>query len=253
MQSIVGSPSRWSSHFTLTYTGPSLSKPFGADAPNPLMQIPAPQVNMQGTVSVRYRVDPTTTISFGTGLMVYTPFTAATGWSVADPYLNFNKLLTTGDIHHYIVTGINLWTDDQYASQDGYRLGFNFSDESYYVFKWGLTVGVDFWASANTFAANGNYDETQQDAWFIGGGPYVEYAFSERVSLRSVLGIQGDHAVSSPGSLLVWENPYQTLGVGVQIVKKALYMYTYVMATPYSPNFSLQNTGLGFNIIANLF
>lgn len=252
MQSIVGSTSRWSAHFNLTYTGPSIATPLGANAPNPLHQVPVPLVQLAGTVSIRYRLDPASTLSFGTGLMVYTPLSHPTGWSASDPYVNYNRLFDTGPIHNYLTIGATAWTDNQYFTQDGYRFGFSLGDESYHVFHFGLTVGVDFWASANTFASGAQYDPTQQDFWYIGGGPYAEYAISDKVSLRSVLGVTGDHTEATPGNAVVWENPYQTLGVGVQIIKP-WYMYVYLIGSPYSGNFTSQNTGLGFNTIINLF
>lgn len=253
MQSLVGSSSRWSAHFNLTYTGPAIATPFGSNAPNPLHQVPEPLVELAGTVSARYRLDPESTLSFGTGVLVYTPITDPHGWSVSDPYLDYNRLITTGPIHNYVTVGGTVWTDNQYFTQDGYRFGFNLNDESYHVFKSGLTVGLDLWAALNTFASGQQrYNPGQQDYWYIGGGPYAEFAFSDTLSLRSVIGITGDHTEATPGNAVVWENPYQTLGVGVQVIKP-WYIYLYVIGTPYSGNLTSQNTGLGFNTIINLF
>lgn len=252
MQSLVGSSSRWSAHFNLTYTGPAIATPFGASAPNPLHQVPVPLVELAGTVAMRYRVDPESTFSFGTGLMVYTPFSNPTGWSVSDPYVDYNRLITTGPIHNYVTVGGTVWTDNQFFTQDGYRFGFSLNDESYHVFKCGLTTGLDLWAAVNTFAPGSQYNPSQQDSWYIGGGPYAEFAFSDTVSLRSVIGVTGDHTRATPGNAVVWENPYQTLGAGVQIIKP-WYIYLYVIGSPYSGDFTSQNTGLGFNTIINLF
>jgi hypothetical protein len=251
MQSIVGSGSRFSAHLNLTYNGAAIANPGGSIAPNLQNTIPAPTVNAQGTISLRYRLDEDTTISLGLGMELFTPFTNPSGFSASDPYMNFNRLFKFGPIHDYAQVGPILWTDYQAFTQDGYRFGLQLNNETYYVYK-RLTMGLALWSGLNFFAS-GDYDPGQQNQFFLGGGPYAEFALSERVNIRSVLGDQADHSMDPrQADVLAWENPYQTFGVGVQILK-SWYTYTYLIAAPYSGNFTAQNTGFGMTSIINLF
>ncbi len=251
MQSIVGSSSRWSGHLNFTYTGPAITNPFGGMAPNPLGQIPPPFVSTSGTISIRYRLDPASTISAGFGLQGVYPFSTLKTWDAADPYLNYNRMIDTGPVHNYVSIGPTWYTDPINAGMFGYLFGAGIVDESYHVFSFGLTAGVDIWVGANVFSP-GKYDMTQQDLWYLGGGPYLEYELTSWLNVRSVLGIQGDHTLATAGGAVHWEHPYQTLGLGIQILKP-WYVYTYVIGSPYSNNFVAQNVGLGFNTIINLF
>jgi hypothetical protein len=253
MKTLEGSTSRFSGQFNLTYSGSSISNPFSGDAPNPGNQVPRPLVTLSGTVSARYRIDEKTTIGLGTGLTTQTPFQGPKNTAVADPYADIARSYKLGPFQNRADFQATFWTNNQYSSQYGYRFGLTASNEIYYLFNFGLTVGLVLQVDYNIFASGAQYDSSQQTEYDFFGAPYFEFKLSRRFNLRSVIGNSFLHNRDLTGALSFYRPEiYQTFGVGISIVD-AVFVYPFVQFFPFSGNVTSQTSLIGFNTIINLF
>ena len=87
----AGSMSRYSAKLSFSYYGPPAGDLSNEKQPNPDGTIGNYNTAIGGSVGVRYRIDPTRTISFGTGLNVITPFQQLKRVDVRTPYVSFDK------------------------------------------------------------------------------------------------------------------------------------------------------------------
>ena len=253
MQTLEGSKSAWSGQFQLQYTGSSLNHPFSSEAPNPGHLVPPPLVTMAGTFSSRYRINDKTTAGIGTGITTQTPFQGPKNSTLADPYCDIARSFRLGILHSRFDAMYTQFTNHQYYNDYGYREGFTFVDESFVETSFHLTVGLALQMDANIFA-KGQYDESQQTVWDIAADPYFEYALTDTINLRSVVGIinyknkdlVGTDRFSHP-------KVYQTFGLGVAATR-SFYIYAFAQAFPYSQkHMAMDNTNFGFSTIINLF
>jgi hypothetical protein len=264
-KTLEGSKSPFSLQFNMTYSGSSINHPFSADVPNPGNQVPPPLATLSGTFSGRYRIDDKTTVGLGAGLTTYTPFEGPKNTSVSDPYVDIARSYKLGPIHNRADFQNTLWTDNQNNSL-GWRYGLTLTNEAFYEFPFGLTVGgllevdYNFFSGAAKYqgvippnvAANigtsGTFQENQMK-YDLYTDPYFEFALSDRVNLRSVIGIPWYHTESTVG-FLKGQSVYQTLGVGVQVIQP-WFIYVYVQAYPYQ-QLTSSSTTFGFNTIFNI-
>jgi hypothetical protein len=259
MKTLEGSKSPFSGQFNITYQGSSLSHPFSADAPNPGGFTPPPLVTMSGSVAVRYRIDKNTTMGVGTGVTTETPFQGPKDTTVSDPYMDIARSYMIGKVHNRADFQATFWTNDQYHNDLGYRVGLTATNESSHLFSFGLTVGFLLELDYNFFSGSAQYATTTATAGVLGNqvqwdlitDPFFEYALSEQVNLRTVIGIQSIN-LRNLASDFAFTHPtvYETLGVGVQILP-AWFIYPFVQFFP--SQMASNNTVVGFNTIINLF
>ncbi len=253
MKTLEGSRSRWSGQFNLTYSGSSIAHPFSGEVPNPGNQVPPPLVTFSGTVSARGRIDDKTTLGLGTGILTQTPFQGPKNTSVADPYMDLAHSFNLGPIHNRADFQSTLWTNNQYYDVFGYRFGFTLLNESFYQFKFGLTVGFVLQIDYNIFADGSQYDSSQQTQYDLYTDPYFEYKLSKRLNVRSVVGIASLHNRNLNGTFAFYHpDVYQTFGLGISCTD-SVYIYPYILLFPISGNITSQSTLVGFNAIINLF
>ncbi|MDR3606354.1 MAG: hypothetical protein P4M08_03115 [Oligoflexia bacterium] len=253
MKALEGSKSPWSFQAQLQYSGSTINHPFAEDLPNTGGSSVAPKVTLGGTIAGRYRIDESTTAGVGTGIVTYTPFQGPKNTSVYDPQVDIAHSFKFGKIHNRADFQLLGYTDNQYGSQLGYATMITVSDESFYTFKFGLTVGLSFELDYNIFKGKAGYDPSAQTQYDLFTDPYFEYALSDKVNLRSVIGIQAlGHQNDMHSAFAQYHQKiYQTFGVGVSIFE-GWFIYNFVQIPDYT-NVATNTLTYGFSTIIDLF
>ena len=253
LATLEGSKSPFSGQLQFAYSGSSIDHPFSESAPNPSGIAPPPLVTLSGTGSVRYRIDPHTTTSVGTGITTQTPFQGPKNTTVADPYVDIARSYRVGPVQGRASFAFTYWTNDQYRNELGYRTEYSLANEAFYEWDFGLTTGLAFNLDANTFASQ-NYSQAVRANQFTHQfqfTPYLEYKLTDILNFRTVVGIPFQHTRGLDG-FFTFNRPlaYQTFGVGVAATKW-LFVYPYLQFFP--GKMAVDQTILGFSAIVNLF
>lgn len=226
-----GSKSKWSLSFTTNYSGASLEKPFGRERPNTNQEPTPPQVRMDGTFGARMRMNKNESLSLGTGYSMRRPFHQATGGEVTNPYVEYGhagKIGQTQSIFAATLTGTTARDELTLGSQGSVTL----SEVLMYDFGGSrFSVGVAADGQYTQFQDNKNelarYEGTEkiftvgtrQVDGIIGIYPLMEYAFNDRINLRTVFRpLIFDHIVmkTAEGNS-GWEKRRWTQSIGVGI------------------------------------
>ena len=259
MKTLEGSRSRFSGQFNISYQGSTISHPFSDTAPNLSGITPPPLVTLSGLVSARYRIDAVTTTGIGTGITTQTPFQGPKNTTVSEPYMDIARTYTFNKIHNRADFQVTLYTSDEYHNQFGYREELSISNESSYLFPFGLTVGFLLELDYNFFSGSSTYSTatatnavlSNQTQWDLITDPFFEYTLTRSLNLRTVIGIQSyNNRNLASDFALVHPSIYETLGVGCQILP-SWFIYPFVQFFPGKVESA--NTVVGFNTIINLF
>jgi hypothetical protein len=253
VKTLLGSKSKLSGQFNLTYSGSTLDHPFSNKMPNPGNEVPPPLAYLSGTMAMRYRYDPHTTFGVGAGIRTEQPFQGPKNTTVNNPYLDVVRSYTLGPIHNRGLGQVEYFTDHSNHEIYGYRFAFTGLNESFYEFDFGLTSGLLFELDYYTYASDKPYKISGQVTYDFVTAPYFEYKLSDTVNLRTVIGIVINNMKSYNGMFKYQHpKPYQTLGVGIAVTK-SFYLYPYIKAYPYSGNMHWNTSFVGFNAIVNVF
>ncbi len=110
----AGSMSRYSAKLSLSFYGPPAGDLSSDRQPNPDGTIGNYNTALGGSVGLRYRIDPTRTISFGTGVNVLTPFQQINRVDVRTPYVSFDKTYRIGEWQMRHSPGMSIVTTPEY-------------------------------------------------------------------------------------------------------------------------------------------
>lgn len=257
-KALEGSASKWSGQLNLNYNGSSINHPFDKTVPNPGGDAVPNNVTFGGTVSARYRFDPTMTVGVNTGVTTEHPFQGPSNTTIADPGIDLAKTFKTAFISHYLDFAATLYTNHQYHSELGYIGALTISDEMRHDFDMGLTLGLALAAEYAFFSDDNKYDnaavKASQSEYSFVASPYIEYALNKTFNLRSVFNLQAIHT-RNISDAMTFETPHvnQTLGLGIAATK-SLFLYTYVRFYPFPYSaIKADNTIFGTQLIVNLF
>ena len=255
----LGSMSTFSMSGSLGYTGASLKDPFGDQRPNPDSLPGNYSTYLSGSISARYRLDKSTSITGGASFLYYIPenYVDRDGEIVkndpelSNPSLSYNKVIK-GD--GYVQTksyGITKYTK-QSTLDNGWSWDLSYSTAFYWsnVKDSDFTLGFSFSAyhelfNKDIYAQYAGEGKTGIDDFGFGIYPFAEYQLSESISLRSVIGQAFYHDVGNPNfNNFERLKLYQTFGVGIAITD-LIYMYNYVK---FYPVMNIENNpGESFN------
>jgi len=231
-----GSKSRWSASFSANYYGASLEKPLDKDRPNPTRDPVPQQVRMSGDISGRFRFNKSTSVNFGTGFSLQRPLQEAKRGDLSNPYVAMNYVSRIGKVQNIATAALTIPTmrDDllvgtmaSVAVADTMMYDFNGSP-----FSLGLAgeIGYTFYRDMkdqlvslqNRPAIPAGYN--QEDYGFA-VYPLAEYAFSDRIQLRTVFRpwIYGHSPFRS--GFTMYKRPWtQSIGMGFAVTRD-IYLY----------------------------
>jgi len=254
LRALDGSSSPWSGQFNLSYSGPSINKPFSAEAPNPGKVVPAPAVSMSGTFSLRNRLDPTTTAGVGTGVGTETPFQGPRNTRMSDPYMDLARRISIGPVMVRAGISAKQYTSYRYRVLNGYRSGMSFFSDTVYEIAEGATIGMIFNGFANSFYDSKQYKRSGQMETQFYLDPTFEYRFNSTLNFRTMTAITYLHTRDMSPRFKYRRTPdFQQLGLGITAAQ-GLYFNIYAKLFPFGGDpVTADNTTLGMNMIVNLF
>lgn len=254
----LGSMSKFSMSGTIGYVG-ALDDVFGDTLPNPNNSRGNYATSVSGSLSARYRLDKTTSITGGISYLYYIPSTytdAVTGITqdtahqLKNPSISYNKV-----IKHDGYLQTKSWTVTKFTQEGTLDAGWSWEVDYSTSFYWSkvkgsnFTLGVSFGAyhdfyNKDIFGKIGSTELAARaqtigvDDYGIAIYPFAEYALSDSFTLRTVVGQAFTHYVSSnagtvatPWNSFVRQKLYQTIGLGYAITD-LIYMYNYVKWYP---------------------
>ncbi len=264
-----GSKSQWSMSFSLSYNGGNLDKPFGKVRPNYSGEAALDsRTSISGDVGVSYRINKNNRMSLGTGVSVLTPFQnraedftkmAKNGGKsdVSTPFISWGHAARIGSTQNSFSLGYSHATKEFYTEQlkavgdlsashtilidlgsSGWQPGVSTS-VYYSLYKDG----------AQSFDVVGNED--RRSDYTVGIYPFVEYAFNDKYSFRTVfrpftfMHMRSDDATKFENVMYT-----QSMGFGIALTRD-IYLYPNMQFAPENLKPELTNVGLSSTI--NMF
>lgn len=232
-----GSKSKFSGSLGLTYQGGSLEKPLSEDRPNVTNQpVPEP-VRIIGDTSLRYRFNKNQSMTLGVGVALDKPLQEAKKGNVSDPNLNYNYAGKIGSVQSVGSVGLGWATQDEEVTvgQTGtLSVGETLMAE---VGTSKLSVGLAFEMAYTHYNTRDKilgfdnesgkpiYAVSQQSDYQGAAYPMMEYAFSDRVQLRTVFRPWIYRHARAAETFTFRKAPWtQSIGVGVAVTRD-IYLY----------------------------
>lgn len=246
----TGSKKKWSFRSSFNYNGSSVEKPLHPDRPRMTgSQVVSGDTGLSGSLGVKYRATDRDSLSLRAGINLRRPLGGdiSDKFEAADPYLTWERLNRVGNIQLVTSASVEASTAKHKVDQNMVS-AVNFAQTAMYDFGNGLEMGgvIDlnnyFY---NAPMANGALDT--RDHYEIGLYPMVEYAFSDKVSFRTVFRY-GTYTSRrhAPDTYRNIQNT-QSVGVGVSVARD-IYMYPNIQFDPSNLRPSQTNWGLSTSI-----
>lgn len=273
MRSTLGSKSKWSFKSSLSYQGSSIEKPFDTTK----LSIQGAQFGksmtyLGGNVGVNYRLSKAESLSFGTGVMVNAPLEgdiwddfddprSSNGgkmkrFEASSPYLTYSNAYNYKGIQMISSVGYTHYTTkDATSESSGQNLLGNINiDQTILgqVLVEGLEIGASFYADYNIFKGS-SYNPAlagERYQYMIAIYPFLEYAFNDTFSFRTVFGYFQFYNMDGASKELDQADPYQSMGIGISVTRD-IYLYPNIQFNPQNIRSELTNVGLSMNL--NLF
>lgn len=264
MRASLGSKSKWSVRTALNYQGGAIDKAFSEERPNYRAAVATNTVSyFSGDLAIKRRLGDMDSLNFGTGLTVYRPFhrtldeatnsgSGARNLNVSSPYLEYNIAykaaglqMSSSATYTHSTTDFDVNDVKTYGSADVTQMLIGEIGTSLSVGT-SLTVAKTFYKGSGEIDGLGQAKENLQ----VGLFPFMEYAFNDRYSFRTVFGYFQFQEFETDKGEFHQLTPYQSMGVGISLARD-FYLYPNVQFTPKDIRADRTNVGLSANI--NLF
>ncbi len=113
----AGSRSLWSLSGYMGYSGPRIDRLHQDVRPNPDRMPQEPRTSVNGSLGVRYRWSPQTSVSADTGLRFFTPLAGARDGELSDPGLSLERLYPLFKLQMRSRYSLSVTTSEYYADQ----------------------------------------------------------------------------------------------------------------------------------------
>lgn len=228
----AGSLSKYSLKLNLSYYGPTLGELDAKDQPNPDGSKGSYETSLGGSLGARYRLDPKTTISAGTGIKFIHPFHGVSRTDVNNPYISYDMTNKVNGIQMRNSFGASYITVPVYV-QAGEYAGVNYDASfTYDMGSSGYAIGLD--TSLAYYLYNRGYEKADKNAQRnnVAFYPTFKYNFSDRVSMNTSLNISFYNPRSRRDEFaLLNKTVSQRLGVGYAY-SRDVYISPYVNFFP---------------------
>lgn len=245
-----GSKSKYSMKFNISYTGGSVEQPFDKYRPN-YRGTPGTlaETSLGGSIAFAYRIDQETALRFGTGISLRTPFHNKDSevvnnvnekgrklLNVSSPYVEWNKTYRVGNIMLSPSVDASLATDQYYTETVGLLGSTSASLTAVTEIEnsgWqpGITGVIDLAGYKDNDLLDANGDSRYQ--YGIGLYPFLEYAFNDVYSFRTLFGYFNYAHYSTQNTALDFtqDTSYQSVGLGIAPMK-GVYFYPNLQFVP---------------------
>lgn len=262
MRAESGSKSKWSVSLELALNGGNLEDPLGKVRPNYSgIATQDGATSLAGEVGVSYRINAKNRLSLSTGVAVGTPFhsnmeevsklkSEGGATDVSTPSISWGTSGRLGTTQNSLSVSYSHHTKQIYT--DGYKMVGDLGVSHVVIFdiagsNWqpgiSTSIGNTFYSdSANADDVIGN-DNRRADYYF-GVYPFVEYAFNDRYSFRTVFRpLVYSHNRTDEAMTFEKDMYTQSLGVGIAVTRD-IYLYPNMQFAPENLKPSLTNVGL---------
>ena len=247
----AGSLSKFSLKFNLSYYGPTLGDLSAKDQPNPDGTIGTYETSLGGAMGARYRLDPKTSVSMGTGIKAIHPLHGMERFDVQTPYVSYDKAKRIFDFQTRSSVGASLTTIPNYKNV-GQVGAFTYDFSS--VYDLGISrvaLGLD--ASFSIFLYNREYRLTDKSAsrGAVQLFPTLKYNFSDRLSANTSTALSWLAPRSVSNETVLWNKTIsQRLGLGYAFSRDVfIFPYLTLFPTKLAFDTTTMNVSTVFSIL----
>lgn len=261
MRAELGSKKKLSMSLSLGYSGGSVEKPLDRTRPNYRSGKVgvATLTSLGGSVSMKYRLSERDAVSFGTGVSYLTPFynssnelrenkSSETGkslFNVSTPFISYSRAYKAFGMQNVTGAGYSHTTTQEILDRDK-MTGSPYISHTFIASPVeGLDVGLASYLYTYFYTDAVEAGDTRS-AWEIGLYPFLEYAFTENASFRTVFGYF-NYEQARGTSEFVNGLPYQSMGIGYSVTRD-IYLYPNVQFIPNNIRGDLTNLALSTTI-----
>jgi hypothetical protein len=232
LQAESGSVSRYSLKFNLAYYGPILNDLSAQDQPNPDGGNQPVETAIAGSLGMRYRMSPATSISIGTGIKAVHPFGDQDRFDINSPFASYDMLSRIGDVQMRNSPGIGYVTLPNYVKAGQYgSLSYDLS-AVYNFGTSGWAVGTD--ANVGVYLYNRDYvaSDKKASSYSLSFAPNVKYNFSDTFSANTSVGMAWWNARSNDNDYALWNKTItERVGLGYAYTRD-IYFAPYINMYP---------------------
>lgn len=275
MRAELGSKSKWSLKSRLNYSGGTVAEPFSKMTTNLRRTGQLESMSsISGDLGVNYRLSPSDSLGFGTGLTMVAPLQGLSDsvedhrhgrdgnqarYQLTSPYVDWKKGYRVLDT--MMMTSVRYVHATERDSVDlmkvfGRAMVHQQIMQNFGASKW--TVGVGGFMAKMFYSAEiddpkltraKQMGKLQRTDYVLGAMPFVQYTFNDRYSTRTEFGyfsftkVEGSEAFEH-------EDPFQSIGVGISITRD-IYLFPNVQFAVKELRADRTNVGMNANI--NLF
>lgn len=245
-----GSRSRYSVKFSLSYYGPPIGDITNERQPNPDGTIDNRDTALSGSMGLRYRLDPKSALSFGTGINSLTPFHGSKRTDIKTPFISYDRNSRIGDVQMRNSYEASMTTVKEYIDVGQFgTVGYS-NSLIYDIGASGYALGLD--SSASFFLYNRDYEARDRAAgrYFIGFFPRVKYNVNDKFNVYTSFAF-GFHNPRDLSDELAWQPRTVTgrLGGGYAFTRD---VYFSSFLNFYPGNLRTESTTISFSTVFSL-
>lgn len=247
----AGSLSSLSIRASLSYLGPTLGDLSSPEQPNPDGTVGNYSQAMKGSVSLRYRLSPDSTISAGTGVSLIKPFHGWDRTDVNNPFFRYDFSNRYGNLQMRNSPGLTVSTVPNYTAIGQFG-GISWDNSLVYnVGKTKLAISfdttLDYWifTRGHRPGSTKNGGDGRASQYSISWYPGLKYNFTDKINLNGSAGFSLFNPREVFNDTTLW-NRTATLRLGLgYALTRDIYLAPYLQGFVTRP--SLELTTVNFS------
>jgi hypothetical protein len=254
----AGSLSKYSAKFSLSYYGPTMNDVSQKMQPNPDNSNAPKETAISGSISTRYRLDPQSTISFGTGVKAVSPGYATNRYDINDPYVSYDVTTKIGKHlqmrnspgFSYITTPNYRNTGEDSAVKFDQSLAYQIEDTNFFA-TFDTSLGYYFYNRGYVPGAIKKGGDGAASRYTAAVYPGFKYRYNDTISFATSLAISEWNPRSVDSSTVLWRtSATQRLALGWAITHD-IYVSPYLDIYPQALAFdtTTMNIATVFSIL----
>ncbi|MBC7466429.1 MAG: hypothetical protein H7256_10590 [Bdellovibrio sp.] len=248
----AGSLSKYSLKFNLSYYGPTAGDLAAKDQPNPDGSVGSYETAISGSLGGRYRIDPKTTISMGSGLKLIHPFHGAERMDLNNPYLSYDMTNKMSGVQMRNSFGVSYITVPNYTKVGefaglSYDLSFNY-DLGMSGFAVGLDGSLGYYLYKRDYVYSSDRFANRSS---ISLYPTLKYNISDKLNINTSPSLSYvNYRMNSDELTFVQKTVSQRVGVGYAF-SRDIYIAPYINFYPdrWTPDATTLNISSSFSLL----
>ena len=263
LRAYSGSKDRWSLASTFNYNGGTIQTPLSEERPNIAnASSTTTKADLDGSISAKFNIGVKHSLLAGVGVRWIAPLSkngpsnySGTIYDVMNPYLEYQFIYKWLGVQSVLQVAGLQWTQ---ADQTilGYAQQASVDQENAYEIGGGVSVGASTYFQYQWFnktGPGGGVDDvtTAQSQYSLSLSPILEYQFTEKLNLRTIVGLWTyEHYVSEHNSnAYIRDTVTASFGLGVSVTRD-IFLYPNIQFVP--DNIIPAQTNVGLTATINL-